>query len=357
MFTTSRQEHRRQPFWSKFVVIVVLVGVLGFFSAHAEPAHAATPRPPAFPSVDQFYGGHPATAYHPTSAEKAYADAKGKLSDEYGQQVLSGKETLAVFETHYRAFMTQWHLGNVANLHTVLTQSAARARSTAGRLSATAPECISAANATCQTVAGAAQFPEESWNWCGPATLATTVVENSFAWPGANTYNGVTMSYDQYVVSQPSNLATNDEYWLAANGVISGDLYNNGTSVGQMQTMVNNFANGHGGNYAQEWLSGSLSSQVADFQGKVASDIGTGWDIPTGIFIGAGSFNSLPGYPYQHGEIDHWVPVTFISSDQNTTYYSDPVYAAPAYTGWSVPPPYENTSTSNLVYWASVILW
>lgn len=208
-----------------------------------------------------------------------------------------------------------------------------------------------------QASVGAAQFPEESWNWCGPATLATTLVEDSFAWPGTNSYSGFTLSYNPYVVSQPSSLATPDELWLAQHGVINGDTYNNGTSFSQMLTMLNNFVGGKGGWYATEWLSGSLASQVADFQGKVVSDIGTGWDIPTGIDIGAGSFNSLPGYPYNHSEILHWVPVTFISSDHNTTYYSDPVYGAPAYSGWSVPAPYEHTSTSNLVWYAMGILW
>nr|MBA2393121.1 hypothetical protein [Ktedonobacteraceae bacterium] len=322
----------------------------------AAPAQAAaSAQPPAFPSVDQL--GNRA-AYHPTATQRAYATDKGRLSNEYVQRVLSGKETLATFETHYRAFMAKWHLGNVANLHTVLTRSAARLQSTAGRLAV--PQCPSVANGSavqCSTPVGAAQFPEENWNWCGPATIATTVVENSFAWPGANTYNGVTMSYNAYQVSQPSGLAWNDEYWLAANGVISGDLYNNGTSVGQMNTMVNHFANGHGGNYVQEWLSGPLQSQVADFQGKVSSDIGTGWDVPTGIVIGGGNFYSMPGYPYSHGEIDHWVPVTWISGDHNTTYYADPVYNAPSYTGWSVPAPYEYTSTSNIVWWSTVILW
>jgi hypothetical protein len=355
MFNTPCQDHRRQPFWNKLVAIVALVGVLGFFSVHAEPVHAAvaTP-PPAFPSVDQIYGGHPA-AYHPTPTEKAYAADKVQLSNEYGQRVLSGKETLAAFETHYRAFMTKWHLGNVANLHTMLTRSATRLRSTAGRL--IRPQCVSVNGITCVTPVGAAQFPEESWNWCGPATLSTTLVEDSFAWPGTNSYSGFTLSYNQYAVTQPSNLATNDEYWLATHGVISGDTYNNGTSFSQMTTMLNNFVGGKGGWYAQEFLSGPLQNQIADFQGKVASDIGTGWDVPTGIDIGAGSFNSMPGYPYNHSEIQHWVPVTFISSDHNTTYYSDPVYGAPAYSGWSVPAPYESTSTSNLVWYAMGILW
>src|SRR5690348_11441720 len=102
MFNTSCQEHRRQPFWNKLVAFMVLVGVLGFFSAQARPAHAAAALPPAFPSVDQIYGGHPA-AYHPTPAEIAYAADKGQLSDEYVLRVLSGQETLADFETHYRA--------------------------------------------------------------------------------------------------------------------------------------------------------------------------------------------------------------------------------------------------------------
>lgn len=356
MFNTPCQErqHRRQPFWNTLIAIVMLVGALGFFSAHAGTAHAAavTP-PPPFPSVDQI--GNPA-AYHPTATEKAYAADKELLSEEYSQRVLSGQETLATFEIHYRAFMLKWRLGNVSNLHSVLTRSTARLRSNVARL--TGPSCPSVVTGpavSCPVYA--AQFPEESYNWCGPATLATTVVENSFAWPGANTYNGFTMSYNRYLVTQPSGLATSDELWLAQNGVISGDIYNNGTSLGQMLTVLNHFTNGHGGNYASEQLIGALSSQIADFQGKVASDIGTGWDVPTAIDVTAGSFYSMPGYPYTHGEINHWVPVTFISSDHNTTYYADPVYAAPAYSGWSVPPPYESTATSNIVWYATYILW
>lgn len=357
MFTTPRQERWCQPFWHKFVAIVAMVALFGLFSGQAGSAYAASATPPpAFPSVDQLYGGHAPTAYQPTATERAISADKGRLSNEYNKKVLSGKETLASFETHYRAFMVKWHLGNTANLHKVLTQSTARLRSTAGNLAV--PQCPSVAtgpSVSCPVYA--AQFPEESFNWCGPATLATTLVEDSFVWPGTNSYNGFTLNYNRYVVSQPSNLATSDELWLAQNGVISGNTYQNGTSISQMNTVINNFVGGKGGWYNQEWLSGALSSQVSDFQGKVSSDIGTGWDVPTAILIGVGSFSSMPGYPYNHGEINHWVPVTYISSDQNTTYYADPVYNAPAYTGWSVPPPYESTSTSNIVWWTTVILW
>jgi hypothetical protein len=353
--------HRRRPlhFWNKLLAIAALVGALfGVLSAHAAPAHAApshspaATRTPAFPSIDQFKGN--AASYHPTAKEAAIAADKARLSAEYVHRVLTGKEPLSTFETHYRAFMVKWHLGGVANLHRTLTQGLARLRS--GR--PIAPMCISTARAPqvlCPVYQ--AQFPEENWNWCGPATLSTTLIEDSFAWPGTNQYNGETLTRDQYYVSQPYHPAYDDEYWLATHGVISGDIWNNGTSVNQMNTVVNDFVNGKGGWYAQEWLSGSLSSQIADFQGKVSSDIGTGWDVPNGILIGAGNFYSMPGYPYSHAEIDHYVAVTYISSDGNTTYYSDPVYGAPAYSGWSVPPPYESTSTSNIVYWTQVIIW
>ena len=314
---------------------------------------------PAFPSIDQTKRS--AASYHPTPAEVAYAADKGRLSQEYVHGVLTGQETLATFETHYRTFMIKWNLGNVANLHTALTRSTTRLLS--GRPvaslcpSLSSSSSLSANGTTASCPVYAAQFPEENWNWCGPATLATTLVEDSWAWPGTNQYSGYTLSYDAYQVTQPSQTAYNDEYWLATHGVISGDIWNNGTSPDQMTTVVDDFVNGKGGWYAQEWLSGSTSSQISDFQGKVSTDIGTGWDVPDGIYIAAGSFYSMPGYPYTHDVIDHYVPVTFISSDQNTTYYADPIYAAPAYSGWTVPPPYENTSTSNIVWWTQLIIW
>ncbi len=120
-----------------------------------------------------------------------------------------------------------------------------------------------------------------------------------------------------------------------------------------MTTVVDQYVNGKGGWYVQEWLSGSMSSQIADYTPKVAGDLGTGWDVPDNIYIGAGNFYSMPGYPYGHQTIDHYVPATFISADENTIYYSDPIYAAPAYppsAGWTVPAPYESTTTYNIVY-------
>lgn len=380
MFNIRRQEGQRQrlPMWNMLVAIVALVGMLGFFSIHAGQAHAApptqspAPQSPAFPSVNQLGGG--AAAYHPTPAEVAYAADKSQLADEYVHRVLTGQETLATFEAHYRAFMIKWHLGDVADLHAALTRGTARLETGLS----TKPLCPSVAggpNVLCPV--WAAQFPEESWNWCGPATLSTTLVEDSFTHPGTNQTNangGYTLTRDEYVVSQQNQDAVNDEHWLGEgvyvngswNGVIEPDpnnsnwLYDDGTDPGRMTTWVNNFVGGKGGWYAQEWLSGPIGGQIADFQTKVSEDIGTGWDVPTGIYIGAGSFNSMPGYPYTHGVIDHYVPVTYISSDGNTTYYSDPIYGAPAYPpsqGWTLSPPYESTSTSNIVWWAQLIIW
>lgn len=174
----------------------MLVGALGFFSTHTGTAHAAAVTlPPLSSSVAQI--GNPA-GYHPTATEKAYAADKKLLSEEYGRQVLSGHETLADFEVHYRAFMLKWHLGNVSNLHSVLTRSTSRLRANVTRLAGAACPSLATGPAVLCPV-NAAQFPEESFNWCGPATLATTVVENSFTWPGANTYNGFTMSYNRFL--------------------------------------------------------------------------------------------------------------------------------------------------------------
>ena len=210
------------------------------------------------------------------------------------------------------------------------------------------------------------QFPEESYNWCGPATLSTTLIEDSFAWPGANTYDGETLIRDQFVVSQQNSEANSDELWLASNGVFpDGNIYNDATSIDLMNTMANHFVNGHGGNYAEEPIQGTQAQQIADFQGKVESDIGTGWDVPTAIDVPAYyPYVSMPGYPVDYpNEINHWVPVTQISSDGNTTYYSDPIYGAPAYPpsqgpqGWHIPAPYESTPTSNIVWFTNWILW
>jgi hypothetical protein len=357
MFNTPSQKHRRQPVWNKLVAIVALVGALGFLFAHAEPAHAGGTQPPAFPSVDQIQGS--AAAYHPTPVQRAYAADKGRLSQEYVQRVLTGQETLADFETHYRAFMVNWHLGDVAGLHTALTRGTARLQSATGRL--VAPQCPSVADGPQPLCpAGAAQFPEELGNWCGPATLSTTLVEDSWFHSGTNQYGGHTLTYNANVVTQwgptSGTPAYDDEYWLATHGVISGDITHNGTSVNQMTTVVDQYVNGKGGWYAQEWLSGSLSDQIADYQPKVSIDIGTGWDVPDGIDILAGNFYSMPGYPYNHAAISHWVPVTWISSDGNTVYYSDPVYASPAY-NWPIPAPYEATDIGTIVLYTTVILW
>jgi|GEM_PF-4067302 len=155
---------------------------------------------PAFPSIDQTKRS--AASYHPTPAEVAYAADKGRLSQEYVHGVLTGQETLATFETHYRTFMIKWNLGNVANLHTALTRSTTRLLS--GRPvaslcpSLSSSSSLSANGTTASCPVYAAQFPEENWNWCGPATLATTLVEDSWAWPGTNQYSGYTLSYDAY---------------------------------------------------------------------------------------------------------------------------------------------------------------
>ncbi len=350
---------QRHHFWYTLLAIVALVGALfGALSAHAEPAHAAgMGGTPPNTAIDQVKAS-PAT-YHPTPAQAAYVADKVQLSNEYDQRVLTGKEPLATFEAHERAFMVKWNLGGEANLHTALTKATARLLSSTK--SAPSPRCIIQPGGGCIYPVYQVQFPEESYNWCGPATLSTTLIEDSFAWPGANTYNGETLIRNQYVVSQQNSDATSDELWLASNGVISGNVYNNGTSIDQMNTMANHFVNGHGGNYAEEPITGTQAQQIADFKGKVESDIGTGWDVPTAIDVAAYyPYQSMPGYPVNYPyEINHWVPVTQISSDGNTTYYSDPIYGSPDYKAptWNIPAPYESTSTTNIVWFTNWILW
>lgn len=359
MFTGSCHTRQHRHFWYTLLAIVALVGALcGYVSMRADPAHAAgMGGTPKVPTVDQVKA-NPAT-YHPTPTQAAYAADKSQLSNEYDHLVLTGKEPLSTFETHYRAFMVKWNLGGVANLHTALTNATARLRSS--KKSTITPLCVAGPGGGCVYPVYQVQFPEENYNWCGPATLSTTLIEDSFSWPGANQYNGETLIRNQYVVSQQNSDAHDDELWLASNGVISGDIYNDGTSLDQMNTMANHFVNGHGGNYAEEPITGTQSQQIADFQGKVESDIGTGWDVPTAIDVAAYyPYQSMPGYPVDYPyEINHWVPVTQISSDGNTTYYSDPIYGSPDYTAptWNIPAPYESTSTSNIVWFTNWILW
>ncbi len=116
-----------------------------------------------------------------------------------------------------------------------------------------------------------------------------------------------------------------------------------------MLAMINRFVSGKGSLYAQDWVK-------EHFANEVAMDIGTGWDVPTGIRIPSVNRNTLPGYP-SFTPFDHWIPVTYISSHKATVYYADPIYNAPAYLSWAVPPPYESSATSNLVQYVVVFLW
>ena len=358
----NRRPHQR--FWYTLLAILTLVGALfGSLSARVAPAQAAGVGGPTSPTTIDQVKANPAT-YHPTPTQAAYAADKSRLATEYNQLVLTGKEPLTTYEAHYRAFMVKWRLGGVANLNTALTKATARLQAlTTGH--ATSPLCIQQPGGGCIYPVYQVQFPEESYNWCGPATLSTTLIEDSFAWPGTNQYNGETLFRDPYVVSQQNADATNDEYWMATNGIFpdrtSPQIYNDGTSIALMQTMVNQFVSGKGGYYAVEPITGPRAQQIADFQGKVKDDIGAGWDVPTAIDVSAYyPYQSMPGYPVNFGyEINHWVPVTQISSDGNTTYYSDPIYGAPAYTAptWNIPAPYESTPTSNIVWFTNFILW
>jgi hypothetical protein len=345
--------------------LVLMLGTLalGVTPAFAAPSTSTAPTsivaqssvPPSnLTSLDQF--GSP----HITPAEAAYAAAKRQLSNEYNNMT-QGKISQATFEADMTAFMVKYHLGNSANLHNVLMRS----QQNGLKAPAVSPACVAVAPQTTGPSAVTPnscpvykkQFPEYNYNWCGPATLSTTLVEDSFAWPNTNSTSypqNFTLSYDPYNISQPLNLADDDEYWLASNGVISGDIYNNGTSADQMLTMINYFVENKGGQYAEDWNSGN-------FQNEVATDIGSGWDVPDGIRIPSVDYDTLPGYPHFLG-FDHWIPITYISSDKATVYYSDPIYNAPAYTppasySWNVPSPYEYTSTSNMQQYTVVFLW
>ncbi len=322
-----------------------------FFAPNAFAATNSTPAPTPAPHVSTFQGKPYIMQITPTEA--AYAADKQKLSNEYGK-VLQGKETLSVYETHYKTFMVKWHLGNPANLHSILTKTTEQNKLRS--ISFIQPECVSIAQTritpsiSCSIVYNA-QYPEEQTNYCGPATMAETLVEDSFAWPGANSYNGFTITRYPYVVSQPSGIALNDESYLAQNYLDIPAGTQNGTDPSTLLHSLNDFISGKGGQYSPVWSN-------SNFQNNIVSDIATGWDIPTGLYIPS-TLSTLPGYP-AYVAFQHWISVTWDTNGGSTVYYADPTYNSPFYTsanGWNTPGPYANTPTSNMAQYVPFYLW
>lgn len=319
---------------------------------------AATQSPPS--PTPHVINGFSTAPIHLTLQEIALNNEKQQLANEY-TTVRHGKEPLAVFEQHMIAYMNKYHLGNTANLHTVLTRgNPAKARLVAQMTAqGGTPNCPSLATkggtpaTICRYPTGAAQFPEEQFNWCGNAAASTIGVENSFQWPGANTNGSNVLSYNPYVTSQSQSTATSDEYMLAVN--YFGNANNGyGVNPGPMTTVLNDFAHGHGGNYV-------LDTNIGDFQNDMVSDISQGWDLADGI--------SIPYVtPYEHSlfgyavgaQIAHWLPVTYDTNGGATTYYADPVYNSQDYlpsNGWNVNGPYASLATSSLMNYTFVFSW
>lgn len=316
--------------------------------------------PPPTPQI----GNGPFTPPNPTAQEIAIGNEKQVLAKEY-MGMLKGNEPLAAYEQHMSAFMQKHNLGNIANLHTVLTQ---------GNKKKAPPLHQNAAPASCPQVATrgvvpntlcpvyAAQFPEERSGYCSDATVSTALVEDSFAWGrGVLSYydplNGITTSlgYNPYVVTQPAPIALADEDKLA----LEPHLLNNPDPLGAgpdaVMRTLNDFVNGHGGNYSEV----TYGNVAGRFQNDLVNDINQGWDLAGGLYIyDRPKYATLPGYT-GHGDFEHWIPITFYNNGGATTFYSDPIYAAPGYGGWAIPTPYESTATSNMIAILSrfVYLW
>lgn len=299
-----------------------------------------------------------------TAQQIAFGNAKQLMAQEY-MRVVQGKEPLAVYEQHMTLFMKQHNLGNVANLHQVLTHSLSNKARVAAGLSpqASSPTCPSVVQhggitPYCPVATGAAQFPEERSNYCGNATISTLLVEDSFIWgSGVLTHGSDTLTYNPYTTTQYASTALADEDILSQSSSdptknYLANTYNPntpnsepGADPGPMLTTINDFVNGNGGNYAPV----SYGNVNANFQNDLVSDINQGWDLAGGLKITGNSRDgTLTGYPAGRA-FDHWIPITYYTNGGATTYYADPTHAAPDYLSWGVPGPYASTSTSNMI--------
>lgn len=327
--------------------LLITIPVLLFMSAMFAPSSvfAATnssPSPTPTPQVSMFQGK--TFVMQTTPKEAAYVADKQKISNEYSN-VLHGSESLSTYEAHYKAFMTKWNLGDSSKLHAILTGSNRH-----NKLAAISAAQLNSNATAMASYTYASQFPEEQSNYCGPATMAETLVEDSFSWSGANSYNGYTIQYDPYVISQPSGIASGNESYLAVNylGIPAGTQY--GTDPGTLLNSLNAFINGKGGQYAPVWSNANL-------QNNIVSDIATGWDVPIGIYVDAHIYPSLPGYPVFQNQLQHWIAATYDTN--STVYYADPTYKSPDFTPptWTTPGPYASTDIGTLSQFVPFYLW
>ena len=305
---------------------------------------AATQPPPSPTPLP--INGFSTAPLHLTPQEIALNNEKQQLANEY-MTVLQGNVPLSVYEQHMIAYMNKYHLGNTANIHKVLTSSKA------AKAQAVAQMTSSGVKPNNSNPTGSAQFPEEKGNWCGNAAVSTILVEDSFQWSGTNLNGNNVLRYNPYATSQSTLTATSDESMLAAN-YFGNSSNNNGVDPGPMNTVLNQFVNGNGGNY-------NPSSNTGNFQSDMVTDINQGWDLADGISIQpVGTYESrLFGYAYGT-YISHWLPITYYGSGGATTYYADPVYKSPDYptsNGWNVSGPYRPMTTTSLMQYTFVFIW
>ncbi len=293
-----------------------------------------------------------------TDTQQAFNKEKQQLANEYVAMV-HGAETMRVYEQHMTNFMLAHHMGNTAILSKVLAQGNQRKAAYVSQSmlkNGMSPSCISITSkgvqATCQNPTYAAQFPEEQSNWCGNASAATILVEDSFAWPGTNMHGSDTLSYDPYITSQPYAYAYQDEHLLAGPNYFNNPS-NQGADPGPMTTVLNMFIGGKGGWYNEE-------TNFGNFQNDIVADIGTGWDLNDGISLYVDASASRI-FHYPAGvTIAHWLPITYDTNGGTTTYYADPVYNSPDYSsasGWNPNGPYASISTSTLMSYSFVFIW
>jgi hypothetical protein len=273
-----------------------------------------------------------------TAREIALNTQKQALAQEY-MRVLHGQEVPSLFETHMIALMKQRGISYSSRLQTVMGHL--------GKFHSSL--CPSIANILCPVYA--AQFPEMKSYYCGVAAASTILVEDSFSWgsgiltttrPNTNITDHLT--YDAYIISQPSSYANADEDLLANSSYMQTDQ-DGGTNFGPMESGLNDWVGGNGGWYNTVWQGNVPGS----FQNDLVTDINTGWDIAGGLhIIDQTGYATLAGYA-GHGEFYHWIPITSYANSGTTTYYNDPIYASPDYTSWHVPGPIASTTTINMI--------
>jgi hypothetical protein len=310
-----------------------------------------------------------------TAAQQAFRLEKEQLAREY-LDVKQGKVSLAQWEAHKIAFMRTYHLGNEGNLRRAMATATEIQRNvttpiikpsgsrTDGICSITTSLNGEFDSIHCEDPQPVrlAQYPQFQADYCGPATLATVLVNNSFTWPDTNRNGSDVINYDPYIISQPSHIAYPAEQMLAQWHYARVYPGSGGTNVTSMNNTLNAFVNGKGGWYIQTWKSGNFTHDYDTFRRNLVADVDTGWKIAFGIIVPDSVRYSLSGYP-SFRYINHWLTAMNYGYEYGVigarTHIADPLFGAPDFQPpeWNISGPISSESTTTLVSFMSVYIW